>query len=109
MSESGFIRIDQEADLEAALGRDRAMLFKHSTACPISGMAHQEVMDFMEEHPEVPVYLVNVLAQGELSRGVAERLEIRHASPQAILLVQGKPVWHASHSSITAGVLARQL
>ena len=109
MSEKGFIQIRCEEDFRKALERDRALLFKHSSACPISGMAHQEVIDFMEENPEVPVYLVEVLGQKNLCRRIAEKLDVRHASPQAILLKAGEPAWHASHSSITAGVLARQL
>jgi bacillithiol system protein YtxJ len=34
---------------------------------------------------------------------------VRHESPQAILLRDGKPVWKASHFRITAGALAQAL
>ncbi len=50
----------------------------------------------------MPVYLVDVLAQRPLSQAIAARLGIRHESPQAIVLRQGKAVWDASHFAITA-------
>jgi bacillithiol system protein YtxJ len=57
---------------------------------------------FVSIHDEVPVYVVDVRAQGPLSQKVALRLEIRHESPQAIVIVRGRPVWNASHFDITA-------
>ena len=37
------------------------------------------------------------------------RFGIRHETPQAILLRDGRPVWNASHFRITAAELARVL
>jgi bacillithiol system protein YtxJ len=61
----------------------------------------------MAEHPTVPVYLVDVIAQRLLSRDIAARLGIRHESPQAIVLRNGAAAWHASHYAVTAEALAR--
>ena len=66
-----------------------------------------EVQRFMAEHPAIPVYLVDVIAQRPLSREIAARLGIRHESPQAILFRQGAAAWHASHDAVTAEALAR--
>ncbi len=68
-----------------------------------------EVRQFMDRHPAVPVYWVDVKAERPLSREIADRLGITHESPQAILLRQGAPVWHASHASVTAGAIAEEL
>jgi bacillithiol system protein YtxJ len=44
-----------------------------------------------------------------LSLTVAERTGVQHASPQAICLVAGKAVRHASHREITVETLRRML
>lgn len=63
----------------------------------------------MREHPEVPVYQVDVRQQAALSQAIAARLGIRHESPQAILLQSGTPVWHDSHVAVTAAAITRSL
>ena len=98
---------DAEA-LEAAIGSPRAVLFKHSTRCPVSAYVIDEVMEFAEDHPEWPVYVLKVIEQRPLSNEAAERLGVRHESPQAFVLHQGQVRWHGSHNEVTADTLRRQ-
>ena len=95
--------------LEAVIGSPRAVLFKHSTRCPVSAYVIDEVMDFAEIHPEWPVYVINVIEQRPLSNEAAERLGIRHESPQAFVLRQGRVWWHGSHNEVTTEALRRQV
>lgn len=97
------IRTQDEAD--AAFGEEVALVYKHSTRCPISLMAHDEVERFAEAHPEVPVYRVDVIFGRPVSLYLAQRTGIAHHSPQAILLRGGEPAWSASHMGITADAL----
>ncbi len=97
--------VEDEANLEEALGTARGVLYKHSPVCWSSAMAIRHVMDFMEAHPEVPVYMVDVVANRSLSMEVADRLHIRHESPQAIAIVDGEVVWSGSHWEVTAEAL----
>ena len=39
---------------------DLAIVFKHSTTCPVSFSADRQMRAFMASHPEVPVYKVLV-------------------------------------------------
>jgi bacillithiol system protein YtxJ len=55
----------------------------------------------------VPVYLVDVVKHRPLSRALAERLGVTHASPQAIILKDGVPAWHRSHFDIEAEAMRR--
>lgn len=96
-------------ELEAALRAPVALLFKHSTACAISAMAQREVARVAQLCPDVPVCVVDVHAQRTLSNQLADRLDIIHHSPQAILVCGGAPVWHASHFAITRAVVEAQL
>lgn len=80
-------------------------VFKHSTRCPISAAAREQFERFTEAMPEVACRLVLVVEQRPLSLEIAHETGVTHASPQALLLVQGKVVWHASHYQITAHAL----
>ncbi len=74
------------------------LLFKHSTACPISANIHQEIQNVATDK----VNLVVVQTARDVSDEIATRTGIRHETPQAILLRDGRPVWNASHFRITA-------
>ena len=100
--------LSDAAALAAALESPRAVLFKHSTRCPVSAYVIDEVMEFAEDHPEWPVYVLEVIEQRPLSNEVEERLEVRHESPQAFVLHEGRVHWHGSHNEVTADALRRQ-
>jgi bacillithiol system protein YtxJ len=44
-----------------------------------------------------------------LSNAIAERFGVRHETPQALLIKDGRVVWHASHWSITSDSLTEAL
>lgn len=80
------------------------LLFKHSTTCPISAFAYGEFNSF--DSP-IDTYLVKVIESREVSNGIERDLGIRHESPQAFLIRDGKAVWHASHRKITSKELTK--
>ena len=96
-------------DFDTLNERPLVLVYKHSSRCPISLIAYQEVAQLEEHHPDIPVYLVDVLASRPVSRHVAERTGIVHHSPQLILLVRGEPVWAVSHFDVRAEVLGERL
>jgi len=95
-----------DADLPPLLAAPLAVLYKHSPICPTSGFAYEEVLAFRRLR-DVPIYLVDVIKHRPLSRALAERLGVVHASPQAIILRTGVPAWHRSHFEIQADALTR--
>lgn len=101
--------LETTAELDALLDEPIALLYKHSDRCPISAMAHEEIAALVRQRPDAPVWLLEVNSNRELSREVARRLDVEHQSPQAILLVQGRPAWQATHFQVRADAMARQL
>ncbi len=103
-----MIPLRNEMELEVALSADRAFLFKHSTRCGTSSRAYRQVTEYEEAGGPIPVFLIDVVAERTLARSIADRLGVRHRSPQVILLESGRPVWHASHGSVTAESLTEK-
>lgn len=102
------IRIRTEEDWRAVLGRPGpSLLFKHSTACPISRGAYQEFLRWVAglEDDSVQPYLVNVLEERPLSRTIAANVGVDHQSPQALLSQNGRVIWHASHYAVTEAAI----
>jgi len=79
------------------------LVFKHSTACPISSEAERQVAKYAqsatESDPEV--YMVKVIEDRPVSNQIAEQLALQHKSPQLILVKDRAVQWSASHYSIT--------
>ncbi|MDO7905284.1 bacillithiol system redox-active protein YtxJ [Paenibacillus sp. JX-17] len=99
-----------QSALEASTNKP-LLLFKHSTRCPISAGAFREFQSYLEGTPneEVEYGLIYVVEDRPVSNEAAELLGIRHESPQAILVKDGAPVWHTSHSNITTQSLKEAL
>lgn len=102
-------QITDQSGLDEMTAQPSALLLKHGAHCPISANARDEVGSFEEDHPDVPVYSLEVTENPALSRDVAESLGIRHESPQLILLNDGEPVWHVEHYDISADDIESRL
>ena len=92
-------------ELEAAIAEScerPVLLFKHSRTCGISCEALDELHAHLEDADSGTAYkLITVQSHRWLAEEAASRLGIRHETPQAILLRDGRPVWNASHFRIT--------
>jgi len=98
-------RLCTAEELERAFAAPRFLLFKHSTSCPISCGAFEQYEQWLAAGPAVPSAWLHVVEQRPLARAVAERTGVRHESPQALLLVDGRVAWHAAHDAITRASL----
>ena len=74
---------------------------KHSLTCPISANAFAEYKQYAEENTEMDTYYLAVQDARALSNYIAEKYQVKHESPQALLFDNNNIVWHASHGSIT--------
>lgn len=103
----GFLKISDRDDLDTLLDDSKlrpVVVFKHSTACPISAAAYREMEKF-----DGDVSLVIVQTASDVSRHLASITGIRHESPQVLVLRDGKAVWNASHFQIKAGAVAQAI
>ena len=102
-------RLTSQADLERALAEPEAVIYKHSTRCNLCDDAHDEMKRLLEQRPDTRVYIVDVLANRDVSNRIADKLGVRHQSPQAIVVRDGRAVWDASHFEVRAEAVSKQL
>ena len=93
-----------ELDAAIAESLERPVLvFKHSRTCGVSCEAMDELRTHVERaEPGVSYKVITVQSHRGVSDEATARFGIRHETPQAILLRDGRPVWNASHFRITA-------
>nr|MBO2508936.1 bacillithiol system redox-active protein YtxJ [Bacillota bacterium] len=105
-------RLRSVTDVDDILDRSHAqpvLVFKHSATCGISAMAWEEWQAFLQGPESSGVYCAHLIVQDDrpVSNELAQRLDVRHESPQAILIVDGRAHWHTSHMAITRQRLAQ--
>ena len=71
------------------------ILFKHSNSCGISAHVFE-----MTSEMDADIDLIVIQDHRDLSNSVAERTGYVHQSPQAFVLKNGVPVYHATHYGI---------
>lgn len=86
-------------------------IFKHSTRCGISKMVLNNFERNYDLHDEkgLELYYLDLIANRNLSNKVAEKFNVRHESPQLIVIKNGEVVHHASHQSIEVESLKKHL
>ena len=103
-------RIDELERLIADSDVQPVLLFKHSYTCGISAEALDELLAHLsEENSTVRYAMVTVQTHREISNAVSTKLGVRHETPQALLLRNGRVVWSASHFRVNADSLGKAL
>jgi bacillithiol system protein YtxJ len=102
-----FIEVKSNQELDKLFEQSNEkpiFLFKHSLTCPISAGVHQEISG-----ADADVHIVVMQHARNVSDAITQRTGIRHESPQAIVLKNGKPIYHASHYDVTAADVTAKL
>ena len=83
------------------------VVFKHSTRCGISRMVlnnFEKEFD-LENEEGIKFYFLDLLANRDISNEVADHFDVRHESPQLLVIKGQKVVHHSSHHSIKVEIL----
>jgi bacillithiol system protein YtxJ len=99
-------RLEEIAHLDEVLAQSvqqPVLLFKHSYSCGVSAEALDELITHLNERRHtVRVAMVTVQTHRHVSNAVTARLGVRHETPQALLVRDGKVIWSASHFRVTS-------
>jgi bacillithiol system protein YtxJ len=80
------------------------LIFKHSTSCNISADAFEEL-----KHLDYDGWYLDLLSNRAISNKIAEVFEIKHQSPQVILLKNGQAFYNESHWRINSATISTLL
>lgn len=98
--------ISEPSDFETILQNSEnqpQLIYKHSNRCSICFVAKgnlEKASKDLLKHADM--HYLDVVNKREVSTHIAEELDVRHESPQVILLYEGEVVWDASHGQIVA-------
>jgi bacillithiol system protein YtxJ len=104
-----FDIIHSSADLDAAIAKSHEhpiVLFKHSATCPFSAKAQEAVANAKHD---IDIYGIVVQYAEDLKMEIEQKTGVNHASPQAIVLHNGKAKWVGFRSEITQLNLLEQV
>ena len=113
-----LIHLQNLDDLDRLLSESHArplLLFKHSYSCGVSAEALDELVDHLNADvvaaglTEPQYAMVTVQTHRDVSNAVSTRLGVRHETPQALLVRDGRVVWAASHFRVTADAMKKAL
>lgn len=112
---NNVLSLNTLSDLERVIALSderRIFIYKHSSACPISSRTYRTYHDYADKSKAeaAPIFTeVFVIEHRDVSNAVADRLGVRHQSPQLLLLSKRKTVWNTSHFDITKESIDRAL
>jgi len=91
---------EQLAKIKEAEGY--SIIFKHNTTCPISkGVKGRLEQDGDELSEKAPVYIVDLIANRPMSDAVAEEFDVKHQSPQLLVIKNGECTYDEALYAIT--------
>jgi bacillithiol system protein YtxJ len=101
----------EELEQALAASDERPLvLFKHSFTCGVSAEALDELVEYLNHRSGDADYaIVTVQMHREISDAVARKLGVRHETPQALIIKEGRAVWSASHFRVTADAVEEAL
>ncbi len=98
-------KVDSIEKLDAIFERSKlepVVLFKHSNSCGISSHVLETVREI-----DTDLNVIVIQENRAISNELALRTGYNHQSPQAFVLVNGNPVYHATHYGIDSAAIDR--
>lgn len=87
-----------------------SIIFKHSTRCPVSKMVKGNfVLESILLPEDVNIYHLDLIKHRDLSNLIAEKWNVRHESPQVLLVQNNECHYDASHNNIHVADIVTQL
>lgn len=86
------------------------VIYKHSIRCGISSVIKSRLeRKWNIDDNELDIYFLDLINHKQLSNLIEETFGVYHESPQILLIINGKTVYHTSHMDISADHLKKAL
>ena len=103
-----FKQIPSLKEIIEESARYPVLLYKHSSTCGKSVQAQKEVESYLAEFSE-DAYRLVVQDERPLSNEIVEKLNIKHETPQLIILSESKSLFVLNHDNITKSSIEKLL
>ncbi|HVZ55716.1 MAG TPA: bacillithiol system redox-active protein YtxJ [Chitinophagaceae bacterium] len=97
--------LDQIAQIVAKSQNKPQVIFKHSSRCSISQVAFSR-MQTIKCDGASDFYFLDILSYRSISDKIAEVFQVRHESPQVLVILNGECIYEESHLGITSAEIA---
>ena len=97
-----WIPLQDEAQLDEIIANSNTapqVIFKHSTRCSVSSMAKNR-LDKNDAPNGINFYYLDLIKHRNISNKIAECFQVRHQSPQVLVIQNGKCIFTENHSGI---------
>ena len=94
--------IEQLSQIDELSETKPVLVLKHSTTCSISRASLGRIeRTWSEENNEIiTLYYLDLLAYRNVSNEIAQHYDVKHESPQVLLIKNGKCIYSESHMAI---------
>jgi len=101
-----WISLIEEEQLQLLIERSKTkiqIIFKFSTRCSINNiMLNRFVSAYELSEEEADLYYLDIINYRNISNAITNKFQVRHESPQVLIINNGVVVNHASHSAISS-------
>jgi bacillithiol system protein YtxJ len=106
-----WIEITSDSQLSEIQKDDKpSIIFKHSTRCPVSKVIKSNfVTESILLPDDVKVYHLDLIKYRDLSNQIAQYWNIKHESPQVLLIQNNECHYDASHNNIHVADIVTQI
>lgn len=104
-----WIQLTELSQLEEIKNNEvPSIIFKHSTRCSISGIALRTFENSFDIEG-VKVYFLDLISFRSISNEIADKFDVFHQSPQALVIKNGTSIYDASHGDIDVQEMKKAL
>jgi bacillithiol system protein YtxJ len=108
-----WIHLSESGQLNGLVAESNSIpvvIYKHSSRCGLSFMTENKLEEGWDVlQPKVKLYFLDLIRYREVSSAVAERFNVRHQSPQILVIKNGICVYNTSHHEISVDAILKNL
>lgn len=103
-------QVDEIANQSGQPDSAAVLIFKHSTICSISSMALSRLeRKWHLTEDKITAYFLDLRKFRDVSNYLEGKFQVKHESPQVLLIKNGECVFNTSHNLITADNIIENL
>ena len=106
-------RITEKEQLDEIIQQSETLpiiIYKHSTRCGLSSMTQNMLdRDWAKLRNHTKLYFLDLIRYRDISNQVEEKFNVRHQSPQILIIKNGNCIYNESHYNINVDEILENL